>query len=203
MSRLPCNRSFERTLRARRVSVLVKEDGTESMNKIILADNQAIFRAGTAKVLTMEDDFRIIAQCGDAERLYQVLETFRGATLLFASALKLNIHQLVERVRSQGSLCIVIAENSESTSAYLSAGVHGAAHRSVSGPALIDCARRVARAYQDAVEERKPACGGEELDRALVVSGHDDLRGAQAQIERIEQGEMREEIVARARHDSL
>ncbi|HEX3471570.1 MAG TPA: response regulator transcription factor [Silvibacterium sp.] len=115
------------------------------MNKIILADNQAIFRAGTAKVLTMEDDFRIIAQCSDAERLYQVLEAFRGATLIFASALKLNIHQLVERIRSQGSLCIVIVENSESTSAYLSAGVHGAAHRSVSGPALIDCVRRVVR----------------------------------------------------------
>jgi DNA-binding NarL/FixJ family response regulator len=124
---------------------LLKKDGTESMNKIILADNQAIFRAGTAKFLTMEDDFRVIAQCGDAERLYQVLEAFRGATLLFASAIKPNIHQLVERVRSQGSLCIVIAENSESTSAYLSAGVHGAAHRSVSGPALIDCARRVVR----------------------------------------------------------
>lgn len=115
------------------------------MNKIILADNQAIFRAGTAKVLTMEDDFRVIAQCSDGERFYQVLEAFRGATLLFASALKLNINQLVERVRVQNGLCIVIAENSESTSSYLSAGVHGAAHRSVTGPALIDCARRVAR----------------------------------------------------------
>jgi DNA-binding NarL/FixJ family response regulator len=115
------------------------------MNKIILADNQAIFRAGTAKVLTMEDDFRIVAQCGDAERLYQVLEAFRGATLLFASSLKLNIHQVVERVRAQGSLCIVIAENSESTASYLSAGVNGAAHRSVTGPALIDCARRIVR----------------------------------------------------------
>jgi len=93
----------------------------------------------------MEDDFRIIAQCGDAERLYQVLEAFRGATLLFASALKLNINQLVERIRAQGSFCIVIAENSESTSSYLAAGVHGAVHRSVTGPALIDCTRRIVR----------------------------------------------------------
>ena len=35
------------------------------MNKIILADSQAIFRAGTAKVLAMNEDLRIIAQCGD------------------------------------------------------------------------------------------------------------------------------------------
>ena len=28
------------------------------MHKVILADNQAIFRTGTAKVLAMEDDLR-------------------------------------------------------------------------------------------------------------------------------------------------
>jgi len=115
------------------------------MNKIILADNQAIFRAGTAKVLAMEDDFRIIAQCGEADRLYHILETFRGATLLFASALKPNLPHLLERIRVQGSLSVVIAENSEATASYLSAGVQGAVHRSVTGPALIDCARRVGR----------------------------------------------------------
>jgi DNA-binding NarL/FixJ family response regulator len=115
------------------------------MNKIILADNQAIFRAGTAKVLSMEDDFRIIAQCGEIDRLFQILDTFRGSTLVFASSLRPNLHPLVERVRMQGSLSVVIAENSESTAGYLSAGVQGAAHRSVTGPALIDCVRRVSR----------------------------------------------------------
>ena len=115
------------------------------MNKIILADNQAIFRAGTAKVLAMEDDFRIIAQCGEAERIYSTLETFKGATLLFASALKPKLNQLVERVRANGSLSVVIAENSESTASYLSAGVQGAVHRAVTGPALIECVRRVSR----------------------------------------------------------
>jgi len=112
------------------------------MNKIILADNHTIYRAGMAKVLSMEDDFRILGQCGDAERLYQFLGEFKGATLLFASALKLNIPQLVERINSRDSVCIVIAENNESTSPYLAAGVDGAIHRSVSRPALIDCARR-------------------------------------------------------------
>jgi len=115
------------------------------MNKIILADNQAIFRAGTAKVLAMEDDIRIIAQCGEADRLHQVLDTFKGATLVFASALRPDLRLLVEHLRAQGSLSIVIAENNEATASYLSAGIHGAAHRSVSGPALIDCVRRVAR----------------------------------------------------------
>jgi DNA-binding NarL/FixJ family response regulator len=113
------------------------------MHKIILADNQAIFRAGTAKVLSMEDDFRVIAQCGDGERLYEVLETFRGATLIFASSLRLNLHHLFERSRFQGSRCIVIAENHEPAQSYLSMGMHGIVNRSVTGSALIECARRV------------------------------------------------------------
>jgi DNA-binding NarL/FixJ family response regulator len=115
------------------------------MNKIILADNQAIFRAGTAKVLAMEDDFRIIAQCGETERIFPTLDTFKGAIILFASAMKPNIHHLVDRVRTNGSLSVVIAENAESTSSYIAAGVQAAVHRAINGPALIDCVRRVAR----------------------------------------------------------
>jgi len=113
------------------------------MNKLILADNQAIYRAGTAKILAMEDDFRIIAQCAEAERLFPALDTFRGAILLFASSLKLDVQTLVPRVLSAGSRSIVIAENGESVQSWLSAGVTGAAHRNVTGPALIECVRRV------------------------------------------------------------
>lgn len=113
------------------------------MNKIILADNQAIFRAGTAKILAIEDDFRIIAQCGDPIRLFQVMETFRGATLVFASSLKLNTLQIMAHVRSTGSRGVVIAENHEVIQPFLADGVNGAVHRSVSGPSLLDCIRRV------------------------------------------------------------
>lgn len=115
------------------------------MNKLILADNQAIFRAGTAKILAMEDDFRIIAQCAEGERLFPALDTFRGAILLFASSLKLDPQMLVPRVLSAGSRCIVIAENSEPVQPWFAAGVNGAAHRNVTGSALIECVRRVGR----------------------------------------------------------
>ncbi len=113
------------------------------MNKLILADNQAIFRAGTAKILAMEDDFRIIAQCADADRLLPALDTFRGSIVLFASSLKLDPQTFVPRLLAAGNRSIVIAENGEMVQAWFQAGVHGAAHRNVSGPALIECVRRV------------------------------------------------------------
>ncbi len=114
------------------------------MNKIILADNQAIFRAGTAKILAMEDDFRIIAQCPDSDRLYQAIDAFRGVVLMFASTLKTDLSILLERVAHAGSRSIAILENNDQPQSFLAAGVQGLVYRNVSGPALIDCARRVA-----------------------------------------------------------
>ena len=57
------------------------------MNKIILADSQAIFRAGTAKVLAMDEDVRIIAQCTDLDRMNHAITTFPGSIVLFAASL--------------------------------------------------------------------------------------------------------------------
>ena len=113
------------------------------MNKVILADNQAIFRAGTAKVLAMEDDIRIIAQCADGDRLFHAVDTFRGAVVVFAGSLKLDLPSLEEHARAAGSRTVVIAENSDGYHQYMSAGVHGFVYRNVTGAALIDCVRRV------------------------------------------------------------
>jgi DNA-binding NarL/FixJ family response regulator len=114
------------------------------MNKIILADSQAIFRAGTAKVLGADDDFRIIAQCSDTERMMHAATTFPGSVVIFASALKpeyARLRQLLEMVGSRG---IVIAENSEAPAPYLQQGFNGVIFRNTTGAALVECVRKVA-----------------------------------------------------------
>ncbi len=114
------------------------------MNKVILADSQAIFRAGTAKVLATDDDLRIIAQCADIERLLHAITTFPGSIVLFAASLRPDVVHIRRLLEATGSRGIVIAENSESTSAYLKQGFRGVVFRSVSGHALVECVRRVA-----------------------------------------------------------
>lgn len=114
------------------------------MNKIILADSQAIFRAGTAKVLAMDEDLRIIAQCTDLERMYHAITTFPNSIVLFAASLHpdfVRLHMLLESVGSRG---IVIAENNDAAGNYLQDGFRGVVFRSVTGPALVECVRRVA-----------------------------------------------------------
>lgn len=114
------------------------------MNKIILADSQAIFRAGTAKVLATDDDLRIIAQCTDVERLMHAITTFPGSIVLFAASLRPELRRLCAVLESAGSRAIVIAENNESASDYLQMGFRGVVYRSVTGTALVECVRRVA-----------------------------------------------------------
>jgi DNA-binding NarL/FixJ family response regulator len=114
------------------------------MNKIILADSQAIFRAGTAKVLAMDEDLRIIAQCTDLERMYHAISTFPASIVIFAASLRpdfARLHVLLETVGSRG---IVISENNELAGSYLQEGFRGVVFRSVTGPALVECVRRVA-----------------------------------------------------------
>ena len=114
------------------------------MNKIILADSQSIFRAGTAKVLAMDEDLRIIAQCTDLDRMHHAITTFPGSTLLFAAALRPDLIRLRGLLETMGSSGIVIAENNDDARNYLQLGFRGVVFRSVSGPALVECVRRVA-----------------------------------------------------------
>jgi len=114
------------------------------MNKIILADSQAIFRAGTAKVLAMDEDLRIIAQCTDLERMYHAITTFPGSIVVFAGSLHPDFTRLSMLLETTGSRGIVVAENNENAATYLQQGFRGVVFRSVTGQALVECVRRVA-----------------------------------------------------------
>jgi DNA-binding NarL/FixJ family response regulator len=114
------------------------------MIRLILADNQAIFRAGAARVLALEDDMRIAAQCEDGEKLFSAIEALRGSVLLTASSLRLDPKDLLARTRSAGSRIILVAENAEQVAQNVAALVDGVLCRNVLGTVLVDCVRRVA-----------------------------------------------------------
>ena len=114
------------------------------MNRIILGDNQAIFRAGAARLLAMEDDMRIIAQCDDATRLVTAVEAARGATILLSTGLRVELPVLLEQAKALGSRVILITERGEELSEELTEQLDGVISRGISGPELIETIRRVA-----------------------------------------------------------
>jgi DNA-binding NarL/FixJ family response regulator len=115
------------------------------MNRLILADNQAIFRAGAARVLALEDDMRIVAQCEDGEKLFSAIETLRGSVILVSSSLRLDLKELLSRARAAGSRTILVAENAEQVAEELSVLFDGVVCRNVPGNVLVDGVRRVAQ----------------------------------------------------------
>jgi DNA-binding NarL/FixJ family response regulator len=115
------------------------------MLKVILADNQAIFRAGAAKVLAVEDDVRIVAQAQTLEQAQMALERFRASVLIFSPALASELTPLIAAARALKTHVVLVAENGEDPGKYLKAGAGGVVFRSVTGSALVDCVRKVAK----------------------------------------------------------
>jgi len=115
------------------------------MNRIILADNQAIFRAGAARLLTLEEDMRIVAQCEDMTKLWSAMESLRGTVILVASSLRPELPSLAEKARLAGSRLVLVAENSEHVADETAQYVDGVVCRNIAGADLAECVRRVGR----------------------------------------------------------
>jgi DNA-binding NarL/FixJ family response regulator len=114
------------------------------MLKMVLADKQAIFRAGIAKVLGVEDEIRIVAQVQSSDQIIPALEKFHPNVLAFATNLVSNMAELVGAAGRFKTRLIALAETGENTSAHLSSGIHGVVFRNVTGPQLLECVRAVA-----------------------------------------------------------
>ena len=113
------------------------------MKKIVLADSQSIFRAGIAKVLAAQEDFRIVAQCLDIERLQQAIASFRNSVIIFTASLQPEYASLVRLIHAAASRAVVIAENNDPPQSYTGIGLDGLLFRDVSGPTLVECVLRV------------------------------------------------------------
>jgi DNA-binding NarL/FixJ family response regulator len=115
------------------------------MNRIILADNQAIFRAGAARVLALEEDMRIAAQCDDLPKLSSALDSLRGSIIIVASSLHPDMKELLAHTEAVGSRLILVTENSEQVADEIALLLDGVLCRNVAGTDLVDCVRRVSR----------------------------------------------------------
>ncbi len=113
------------------------------MLKIILADNQAIFRAGIAKVLAVEDDVRIVAQAQTSEQMLLAVEKFRGSVIIFAASFQPDLDRLTKLAAASASKLVVIAENGEQPDKYVRLGVRGVVFRSIGSEDLLKCVRSV------------------------------------------------------------
>jgi DNA-binding NarL/FixJ family response regulator len=115
------------------------------MINVIIADHQAIFRAGVAKVLAVEDDIRIVGQPQTEEQTLHTLEHLRAHVLLISANFLAVFEQIRALTARNNTQILVLAEPSDEATAFIAMGARGVIYRSVDGSAAVDAVRKLAR----------------------------------------------------------
>ncbi len=124
-----------------------RKDGskTTTMINVIIADHQAIFRAGIAKVLAVEEDVRIVGQPQSPEQLLNALDKLRPRVLILASSF-LSFLQDIQEIAGRHTITVLmLCDNTETASDFMRMGVQGVIYRSASGNMVVEAVRRLAQ----------------------------------------------------------
>lgn len=116
--------------------------GPPMSNRVFLADDQDVFRAGVARILVAEDDVSIIGQCDDLGRLYKAAQTSRAA-IIFSSSLEPDLGRLVPAAKTGNNPLIAILTSGDSPQQYLDFGVQGIIYRDITRHDLLKCFRSI------------------------------------------------------------
>ncbi len=122
--------------------------GTGQLIRVILADTQAIFRAGLRKIFALEDDIRVVGQAETLPQTQSAVTKFSADILIFESALAPNPVEVVTELLNQApQLKIVVVtptSDEQLTLDLFRRGAHGILSREVEPEVLVDCLRKVA-----------------------------------------------------------
>jgi len=124
-------------------------EGKAAPIRVIVADQQAIFRAGLRKIFALEDDIRVVGQAETYPQTLAATKKFSGDILIFEASLADNPPDAVAEILRQSPECklVVVTEqvNEELTLELFRRGAHGIVSREVEPEMLVDCLRKVAR----------------------------------------------------------
>jgi len=123
------------------------DPGQGQFVRVIVADTQAIFRAGLRKIFALEDDIRVVGQAETLSQTQSAVTKFSADVLIFESALAPNpVEAVAELLRQNSSLRIVVVTpgpNEELTLDLFRRGAHGIVSREVEPELMVDCLRKV------------------------------------------------------------
>jgi len=129
------------------VSVEEKNGGNGQFVRVILADTQAIFRAGLRKVFALEDDIRVVGQAETLAQTQSAVAKFSADVLIFEAALTPNpVEAVANLLRQNPGLRIVVVTpgaDEELTLELFRRGAHGIVSREVEPELLVECLRKV------------------------------------------------------------
>ncbi|HKH97860.1 MAG TPA: response regulator transcription factor [Candidatus Sulfotelmatobacter sp.] len=124
------------------------DDGKGQFVRVIVADTQAIFRAGLRKVFALEDDIRVAGQAETLAQVQSAVKKFSCDVVIFEAALGPHpVEAVAELLRQNPQLRVVVVTpgaEEELTLELFRRGAHGIVSREVEPELLVDCLRKVA-----------------------------------------------------------
>jgi len=125
------------------------EAGNGRFVRVIVADTQAIFRAGLRKVFALEDDIRVVGQAETLAQAQSAVKKFSCDVVIFEAALAPNpVEAVVQLLRENPQVRLVVVTpgaDEELTLDLFRRGVHGIVSREVEPELLVECLRKVAK----------------------------------------------------------
>jgi DNA-binding NarL/FixJ family response regulator len=124
-----------------------EDGGKGQFVRVIVADTQAIFRAGLRKVFALEDDIRVVGQAETLAQTQSAAAKFTADVLIFEAALTPNpVDAVAELLRQNPALRVVVVTpgaDEELTLDLFRRGAHGIVSREVEPELLVECLRKV------------------------------------------------------------
>ena len=124
-----------------------EEGGQGHFIRVIVADSQAIFRAGLRKIFALEDDIRVVGQAETLAQTVSAIKKFSADVLLLESAMAPSPAEVVAdllRQAPQLRVVVVTPTSDEELTLELFRRAHGILSREVEPELLVDCLRKVA-----------------------------------------------------------
>jgi DNA-binding NarL/FixJ family response regulator len=119
--------------------------------RVIVADTQAIFRAGLRKIFALEDDIRVVGQSETLAQTLSAAKKFTADILIFEAALAPSpVDAVSDLIRQTPNLRLVVVTqepDEELTLELLRRGAHGIVSREVEPELLVDCLRKVSEGH--------------------------------------------------------
>jgi len=125
-----------------------EEGGKGQFIRVIVADTQAIFRAGLRKIFALEDDIRVVGQAETLAQAQSAVKKFSCDVVIFEAALAQNpVEGVADLLRQNpGTRLVVVTPGAdeELTLELFRRGAHGIVSREVEPELFVDCLRKVA-----------------------------------------------------------
>jgi DNA-binding NarL/FixJ family response regulator len=124
-------------------------ENREQFIRVIVADSQAIFRAGLRKIFAVEDDIRVVGQAETLDQAVAAAKKFSAEILIFEAALAERAADAVQEIlkQSQGLRLVVVTEapDQELTLDLFRRGAHAIVSREIDSELFVECLRKVSQ----------------------------------------------------------